>query len=369
MPNVPPPIDLQMLSLAARGAYASSIPPSSRGSPVPPRSKTPGSEGRKTPSNGRRSHTPSLSARGPGRATPGLEANEARSRSGALSARASPAPSLGQFDDEEDPEAELLLATARSRVGVKLFPFTPQSKSIVDQVVFNRDIDNSGEDLFSDPQFLQLFQDSAGRPSWKEQSAGKQMKPKHSGDAWGTPDNTKRDAPPRGRRKFHSMPLASSVVDTVVFGRDIDQSGGELERFRETAMIHKGAAGSPSWVSRSQGIGSTARSRRVRQAMLAKTSRGFQERLAKDIEAKAPRNARFTVRRGSPAEASEVGSLAAIQSVSSAASSSTRQLTSASSLPYAVAEALAMMGGPLAAQEARGKNLVATTPAARHLPV
>merc|ERR1712060_278649 len=48
---------------------------------------------------------------------------------------------------------------------VRLFPNSPQQQSVVDQVVFGRDMDFSGETQF-DEEFTHMFQGSAGRPSW-----------------------------------------------------------------------------------------------------------------------------------------------------------------------------------------------------------
>eukprot|EP00931_Biecheleriopsis_adriatica_P055251 TRINITY_DN32611_c0_g1_i1.p1 TRINITY_DN32611_c0_g1~~TRINITY_DN32611_c0_g1_i1.p1 ORF type:complete len:347 (-),score=46.19 TRINITY_DN32611_c0_g1_i1:281-1195(-) len=203
------------------------------------------------------------------------------------SARASPVPMVASCN-EEDAEAELLLASARSRKGVRLYPFVPHSKSVVDQVVFGHDIDESGENQFEDPHFLDLFQDRAGRASWKSQLQSKQMGPKEDKQVWGPPKD-ERSAPilPPGRRKFHGSPLASSVVDDIVFGHDIDQSGNDEERFESMLCMHTGAAGAPSWIKRPEGIGSTARTKRFRQAMLRRHAKQFSSRLERSMLAKS----------------------------------------------------------------------------------
>mmetsp|Transcript_40156 Transcript_40156/g.73016 ORF Transcript_40156/g.73016 Transcript_40156/m.73016 type:complete len:470 (-) Transcript_40156:70-1479(-) len=49
--------------------------------------------------------------------------------------------------------------------GVRTFQNTPMMQSTVDQVVFNRDMDYSGEEKF-DEEFTQMFDGMAGMPSW-----------------------------------------------------------------------------------------------------------------------------------------------------------------------------------------------------------
>jgi len=49
--------------------------------------------------------------------------------------------------------------------GVRKYPNTPMMQSTVDQVVFNRDMDFSGEDKF-DAEFTAMFDGMAGQPSW-----------------------------------------------------------------------------------------------------------------------------------------------------------------------------------------------------------
>lgn len=165
-----------------------------------------------------------------------------------VAARASPTPDL----DEEDPEVELLLAAARSRRGVRLYPFNIHAKSVVDQVVFNHDLDQSNDDQFDTQHFKAMFQDAAGRPSWKDQLRCKQQKPRKMGDPWG-PIEDPRTMPivPGGRRKFPG-PVSKSVVDDILFGRDLDGSGTERDRFYAMEALHTGAAGTPSWLQRKE---------------------------------------------------------------------------------------------------------------------
>eukprot|EP00435_Cladocopium_sp_Y103_P057296 s1719_g19.t1 len=172
------------------------------------------------------------------------------------SARATPC--TPEFVDEEDPEVELLLAAARSRRGVRLYPFNIHAKSVVDQVVFNHNLDDNNDDKADTQHFQAMFQDSAGRPSWKDQLRCKQLAPRKSGDPWG-PIEDPRTMPivpePLLRRKF-SGPVSKSVVDDILFGRDLDGSGTERERFYAMEVLHTGAAGTPSWL-RPKGLNST----------------------------------------------------------------------------------------------------------------
>jgi len=159
-----------------------------------------------------------------------------------LSARASPC--TPDFD-EEDAEAALL--AARSRRGVRLYPFNPHSKSIIDQVVFGHELDV--DEKFDSRHFHAMFQDSAGRPSWKGQLRGKQLGPRKENEPWG-PIEDPRTMPivPGGRRKFAEAPVTKSIVDSIIFGHDIDMSGGDRERFESMQAMHEGSAGAHSFV-------------------------------------------------------------------------------------------------------------------------
>eukprot|EP00930_Biecheleria_cincta_P090409 TRINITY_DN79796_c0_g1_i1.p1 TRINITY_DN79796_c0_g1~~TRINITY_DN79796_c0_g1_i1.p1 ORF type:complete len:378 (+),score=47.69 TRINITY_DN79796_c0_g1_i1:31-1164(+) len=314
-----------------------------------------------TPSSASRSQTPSLHPAPPKSFTPGLTTHRCESQGQQRPASSLAAPlaarrQLHDDDDELDPEEALLLATQGKKTGVRLYPFNPHCKSIVDQLVFRHDIDNSGDDFFKNPDFLNMFQNSAGRPSWNVPiSSSKQMHPKPEGAAWG-PSGSK--SAPRGRRQFAGSPLASSVVDSVVFGHDIDASGNDDERFDGIAEMNLGAAGCPSWVDRPQGIGCAERAHRLRQKKLQQCAKQFSARLAKSTlasEAKqgAPRHrqllntawessARATPRtaRKERSNASEVMSQASCRT---AATPVSRSRTPASSVPAALSEALSSL--------------------------
>jgi len=299
-----------------------------------------------TPSLAFRSQTPTLQRVPPRSFTPGPATHRCESSQGHQRPASSLAAPLAAArhrhvddddDDDLDPEEALLLATRAKRVGVRLYPFNPHSKSTVDQVVFGYDIDFSGEDQFKNKRFVEMFQDSAGRPSWEAPTGtSKQMRPRAEEATWGPQGSM---AAPRGRRLFAGSPLASSVVDTVVFGHDIDASGEGDERFDQVANMHIGAAGCPSWVERHQGIGCTARVQRLRQKKLQQHAQRFSDRLAKSTLASAAKQGSSA--RGTPRTAREVMSE---ESCRTAATSVSRSRTPTSSVPAALTEALASLG-------------------------
>jgi len=189
---------------------------------------------------------------------------------------------------------ELLLAAARTRRGVRLYPFNPQSKSVVDQVVFNRDDEPPSDERFDIKHFHAMFQDAAGRPSWKDQLGSKRMGPRSEADCWGpTDDHRTLPVVPGGRRKFQSAPMTKSIVDDIVLGHDIDQSGTDRDRFDAMQALHVGAAGVPSWLRQEHALGgSTARAHRQRHAKLRRMAKQLAVRLAtSDMPAKYPAKA------------------------------------------------------------------------------
>merc|ERR1711871_1558307 len=96
-----------------------------------------------------------------------------------------------------------ILAASPRKHGKRCFPNTPMMQSIVDQVVFGQDMDNSGEDQF-DEEFMDLYS-GAGLSS----------------------QELARMATVQGIKPFPNVPTMQSVVDQVVFGRDMDFSGEE----------------------------------------------------------------------------------------------------------------------------------------------
>mmetsp|Transcript_117854 Transcript_117854/g.334158 ORF Transcript_117854/g.334158 Transcript_117854/m.334158 type:complete len:185 (-) Transcript_117854:188-742(-) len=102
--------------------------------------------------------------------------------------------------------------------GKRMFENAPMTQSIVDQVVFNRDMDFSGEEQF-DEEFMVMFTGSAGQMSGST------------------------DRQPRGKRTYQNAPNTQSVVDQVVFGRDMDFSGETQYDKEFIDALYKDAAG------------------------------------------------------------------------------------------------------------------------------
>jgi hypothetical protein len=133
------------------------------------------------------------------------------------------------------------------------FENSPLQQSIVDQVVFGRDMDNSGETQF-DEEFLSMFEGSAGLSS-----AARLIRPEgvrlYTPNAWPDfpgkeevlkPSSASSVERPKGRRNFHNAPNQQSIVDQVVFGRDMDMSGDSAFDEDFNAMF-VGCAGRPCW--------------------------------------------------------------------------------------------------------------------------
>lgn len=124
------------------------------------------------------------------------------------------------------PAAGVVKEVPRQRT-VRLMPNSPNMQSHLDTVVYGRDIDFSGEEQF-DEEFRSMFTGFAGRPSWHAEA--------------GMPGAARA----RGRGHLPSAPMANSIVDQVVFGRDIDKSGDSA--FNEDFVAQFGGfAGLPSW--------------------------------------------------------------------------------------------------------------------------
>lgn len=107
------------------------------------------------------------------------------------------------------------------RLGKRCFPNTPLMQSVVDQVVFGRDMDASGADQF-DEEFMGMYE-GAGLSS----------------------QELSRLAMQQGIKSFQNIPTMQSVVDQVVFGRDMDFSGED--KFDSSFYsMYEGAAGKPT---------------------------------------------------------------------------------------------------------------------------
>lgn len=133
---------------------------------------------------------------------------------------------------------------------MKQFDHAPMQQSIVDQVVFGRDMDFSGETQF-DVEFAQLFDGSAGRKSWETAPEGKTVtKPSD------VPGMSPQRARGQGLRTWKESPTMQSLVDQVVFGRDIDMSG-ETQFDESFTQMFNGSAGRPSWADPPIGLRTT----------------------------------------------------------------------------------------------------------------
>lgn len=133
---------------------------------------------------------------------------------------------------------------------VKQFENTPLTQSIVDQIIFNRDMDFSGDDQF-DNSFTNLYTGSAGKASWQPPTAGKAVWDSAFVPGMPTVTAERRE---RGRRTYKNNPTQQSMVDQTVFGRDMDDSGDTAFDASFMKMYHN-SAGCPSWVAHCRGLG------------------------------------------------------------------------------------------------------------------
>jgi len=131
---------------------------------------------------------------------------------------------------------------------VRSFPSAPNQQSVVDQIVFGQDMDFSGEEKF-DQGYLCLFNGCAGRASWDGCTGDVaecrfEEEPKKSRRAV---EGSEQEVKPRrqGKMLVPDAPAQKSVVDTVVFDRDMDNSGDAQFQAAYLGMFH-GSAGKPS---------------------------------------------------------------------------------------------------------------------------
>lgn len=124
-----------------------------------------------------------------------------------------------------------------------MFPNTPGQQSSVDQLVFGRDMDGSGDDMFDD-DFMDMYLGSAGRPSWERPSETDMRLPGDGG-------KVKKFA--MGKRMYANIPNTQSSVDQVIFNHDMDFSGDSV--FDETfSCMFEGCAGRKSWEEQPRGL-------------------------------------------------------------------------------------------------------------------
>lgn len=132
---------------------------------------------------------------------------------------------------------------------VRAYPSAPNQQSVVDQVVFGQDMDFSGEEKF-DEGYLCLFNGCAGRASWDGCTGDaadlrfEELGTKLSNSAV---DATTPEVKPRrqGKMLVPDAPAQKSIVDTVVFGRDMDNTGDAQFQSAYLDMFHE-SAGKPS---------------------------------------------------------------------------------------------------------------------------
>mmetsp|Transcript_95014 Transcript_95014/g.174149 ORF Transcript_95014/g.174149 Transcript_95014/m.174149 type:complete len:180 (-) Transcript_95014:101-640(-) len=131
----------------------------------------------------------------------------------------------------EDAGRTILAPTPRQatprREGKKCYPNAPTLQSIVDQIVFGRDMDMSGEDQF-DEEFMCMFKGACGAQS-------------------GVLENRVQ-----AKRTYENAPNQQSIVDQLVFNRDMDFSG-ETQYDEEFLHMYDGAAGKLSADLKRQG--------------------------------------------------------------------------------------------------------------------
>merc|ERR1711862_440405 len=102
----------------------------------------------------------------------------------------------------------------------RMFPTCPTQQSVVDQVVFGRDMDNSGEEKF-DGGYVSMFSNCAGIPSWESVAEDAALMRFSMASDAGTESSPRR----MGRTLITDAPGQRSLVDQVVFNRDLDNSG------------------------------------------------------------------------------------------------------------------------------------------------
>jgi hypothetical protein len=139
---------------------------------------------------------------------------------------------------------------------VRAYPNAPQQQSVVDSVVFGQDMDFSGEDKF-DEEYTCLFNGCAGRASWDGCTCDVadlryEQEPKKNSQI---DEGAVQDVRPRrqGKMLVPAAPAQKSIVDTVVYNRDMDQSGDTQFHVAYLDMFH-GSAGRPSMKESSRGL-------------------------------------------------------------------------------------------------------------------
>mmetsp|Transcript_1326 Transcript_1326/g.3805 ORF Transcript_1326/g.3805 Transcript_1326/m.3805 type:complete len:289 (+) Transcript_1326:94-960(+) len=166
---------------------------------------------------------------------------------------ASAAACDNDYDPDDPPLAGIMRQEPRKRC-TRQYENTPMQQSIVDQVVFGRDMDFSGETQF-DEEFIRLFQGSAGRGTWELRAPHGSLPPPGGKDqAAAKSGSSSARVHSEGRRVFPFSPTLHSTVDQVVFGTG---DGGFVHVGKEednTGPQFDGSAGRPSSLPRAQGV-------------------------------------------------------------------------------------------------------------------
>jgi len=109
--------------------------------------------------------------------------------------------------------------------GLRTYPRAPIALSLVDSVVFGRDIDNSGDSYFSE-DFCAMFQNRAGQASWNAADLS------------------------QGLRTYSHGHSDSGLIQQVVFGHGQDRPPGQPPPIDERVRsMFSDCAGRPSWAA------------------------------------------------------------------------------------------------------------------------
>jgi len=158
---------------------------------------------------------------------------------GATPRRLEPVAAVSAVDPAMLPAAGT--RTHKQNSHMRLFPHAPNQQSIIDSVVFGRDIDQSGEEQF-DEEFIVMFNGCAGKPSWEAVDFHERPTVQDRTDAAAASTNLMHRA--RGKHKLAGVPASQSAVDKVVFGRETVEDEFHKEFWD---AYDRDVAGRPSW--------------------------------------------------------------------------------------------------------------------------
>lgn len=162
--------------------------------------------------------------------------------------------------DENDPDDKPPAGVTREeprRRCMRQFESAPAQQSIVDQVVFGRDMDFSGATQY-DEAFISLFEGYAGRGTWERPSPLGSQLPSFCKDQAKSGDGpASARVRSEGRRVYKQSPTLACTVDQVIFGRGEGDTGHSEGRVAEDTGGHSlqfDGAGRPSHLERTQGL-------------------------------------------------------------------------------------------------------------------